>query len=32
MCKGIWFEENYVREYPMKSLASTVVGFSNDLK
>ena len=29
--KGIWFEESYVREYPMKSLASTVVGFSNDL-
>ena len=29
--QGIWFEENYVREYPMKSLASTVVGFSNDL-
>ena len=29
--KGILFEESHVREYPMKSLASTVVGFSNDL-
>lgn len=29
--KGIWFEETYLREYPMKSLASNVVGFSNSL-
>lgn len=29
--KGIWFEDEYVREYPMKTLASNVVGFSNSL-
>lgn len=28
---GIWFEENYIREYPMSTVASTVVGFSNNL-
>lgn len=27
--KGVWFEESYIREYPMNSMASTVVGFSN---
>lgn len=27
--KGVWFEESYIREYPMDSMASTVVGFSN---
>ncbi len=24
---GIWFEENYIRSYPMKTLASQVIGF-----
>ncbi|RKJ48453.1 cell division protein FtsI [bacterium 1XD42-54] len=28
---GIWFEEEFIRKYPMNSLASTVVGFSNDI-
>ncbi len=27
--KGIWFEEEFIRKYPMGSLASNVVGFSN---
>lgn len=27
--KGIWFEEEYVRNYPYGSLASHVIGFSN---
>ena len=27
---GIWFEEQYQRQYPMGSLASSVIGFSND--
>lgn len=27
--QGVWFEEDYVREYPMNSMASTVIGFSN---
>lgn len=29
--KGVWFEEDYVRTYPMGSLACTVLGFSNKL-
>ncbi len=28
---GIWFEDKYVRKYPMNSVASTVVGFSNEI-
>lgn len=28
---GVWFEETYKRDYPYDSLASKVVGFSNDL-
>ncbi len=28
---GVWFEETYKRDYPYNSLASKVVGFSNDL-
>jgi len=28
---GIWFEEQYIRDYPMGTLASNVIGFSNDL-
>ncbi len=27
--KGIWFEDQYIRKYPLDSLASNVVGFSN---
>ena len=27
--KGIWFEENYVRTYPLGSLACDVIGFTN---
>ncbi|MDF2800122.1 MAG: hypothetical protein K0S61_25 [Anaerocolumna sp.] len=26
--KGIWFEEDYVRKYPYKTLASDVIGFT----
>ncbi len=26
---GVWFEEEFVRKYPLSSVASTVVGFSN---
>ena len=26
--KGIWFEKEYIRNYPFKSLASSVVGFT----
>ncbi len=26
---GVWFEEKFIRKYPMDSLASNVVGFSN---
>lgn len=29
--QGIWFEEDYVRSYPMNNLACTVIGFSNSL-
>ena len=29
--KGIWFEEQYDRQYPYDRLASNVVGFSNDI-
>jgi len=28
--KGIWFEEQYQRQYPLSTLASNVIGFSND--
>ena len=28
--KGIWFEENYRRAYPLKSLACDVIGFTYD--
>lgn len=28
--QGVWFEEQYIREYPMMSFASNVLGFSND--
>ena len=27
--KGVWFEENYVRTYPLGSLACDVIGFTN---
>lgn len=27
--KGVWFEDTYIRSYPMNSLACTVLGFSN---
>lgn len=26
---GIWFEEKFIRKYPLESLASNVIGFSN---
>lgn len=26
---GVWFEDQFIRKYPLKSVASTVVGFSN---
>lgn len=26
---GVWFEEEYIRKYPMNSVASEVIGFSN---
>lgn len=29
--KGVWFEESYVRSYPLKDVACTVVGFANKL-
>ena len=29
--QGVWFEEDYVRSYPMNDLACTVIGFSNKL-
>ena len=27
--KGVWFEENYIRTYPLGSLACDVIGFTN---
>lgn len=27
--QGVWFEEDYIRQYPMNTMASTVIGFSN---
>ncbi len=27
--KGVWFEEDYVRKYPYKTLASSVIGFTS---
>lgn len=29
--QGIYFEEKFIRQYPLGSIASTVVGFSNDI-
>lgn len=29
--QGVWFEESYIRSYPMNSLACTVIGFANRL-
>ncbi|MGN0353890.1 MAG: peptidoglycan D,D-transpeptidase FtsI family protein [Muricoprocola sp.] len=29
--QGVWFEEDYIREYPMSTLACSVIGFSNKL-
>lgn len=29
--QGVWFEEDFIRKYPFNSLASNVLGFSNDL-
>ena len=29
--QGVWFEECYVRNYPMDSLACTLIGFANTL-
>ena len=29
--QGVWFEDVYIRKYPMKTLASNVIGFANDL-
>ncbi len=29
--QGVWFEESYVRSYPMNALAGTVLGFANKL-
>lgn len=28
---GVWFEEEFIRKYPLNSLASDVIGFSNDV-
>lgn len=28
---GVWFEEEFVRKYPLDSLASNVIGFSNEI-
>ncbi len=30
--KGVWFEEEYVRNYPLKSLACDLIGFTYDGK
>ncbi|MDD3794807.1 MAG: penicillin-binding transpeptidase domain-containing protein [Lachnospiraceae bacterium] len=29
--QGVWFEEEYQRNYPYSTLASNVIGFSNDI-
>ncbi len=29
--KGVWFEEHFIRKYPLDTVASNVVGFSNEL-
>lgn len=29
--KGVWFEEEFIRKYPLGTLASNVIGFSNDM-
>ena len=31
LVRGIWFEQDYKRYYPYDSLASDVIGFSNDI-
>lgn len=28
---GVWFEEEFIRKYPLNALASSVIGFSNDI-
>lgn len=28
---GVWFEEEFIRKYPLESLASNVLGFSNSI-
>lgn len=28
---GVWFEEEFIRQYPLNALASDVIGFSNDI-
>lgn len=28
---GVWFEEEFIRKYPLNSLASNVIGFSNSI-
>lgn len=29
--RGVWFEESYVRNYPLKNVACSVIGFANKL-
>lgn len=29
--RGVWFEEKFVRKYPLDKLASDVIGFSNEI-
>lgn len=29
--QGVWFEEDYIREYPMNTLACSILGFANKL-
>jgi stage V sporulation protein D (sporulation-specific penicillin-binding protein) len=29
LIKGVWFKESYIRRYPMKTVASNIVGFVN---
>ncbi len=31
LVSGVWFEDKYIRRYPMDSLASEVIGFSNEI-